>query len=147
MRLREAFTACSMALLLLLTFAAETTQAQTSATHNDPQHAFIENLRTSVVRTIGAQDNQVEAGIKGKILVVSRINSNLSEGTHGARNNEASAIASVVSKALADKLEYKYIIAIRVEYMTRNISQGHRKVIDTVEFRKNPDGTFQSHIT
>ena len=146
MRLREAFTACSMG-LLLLTFAAETMQAQTSATHNDQQRAFIENLRTSVVRTIGAQENQVEAGIKGKILVVSRINSNLNEATHGARNNEASAIASVVSKALADKPEYNYIIAIRVEYMARNTPQGRGKAIDTVEFRKNPDGAFQTHIT
>jgi hypothetical protein len=123
MRLREAFAACSMGLLLLLMFAAETTQAQTSPTQVDQQRAFIENLRTSVVRTIGAQDSQVEAGIKGRVLVISRINSNLKETTHGARNNEASAIAPVVSKVLADKPEYKYIIAIRVEYMTRNISK------------------------
>ena len=35
----------------------------------------------------------------GNILIITRVNSNMNNATHGGRDNEATAISSVVSKA------------------------------------------------
>lgn len=57
--------------------------------------------------------------IAGNVFVVERINSSLNEAGHGARDAEASRIAPVVAKAIADKPEFKKIHTIRVLYATR----------------------------
>jgi hypothetical protein len=141
MTFRALLTAYAM-VLALTPLAAGKTAAQASQ-----QNTFFETLERSIVQTTGAQENTVETMIKGNILIVSRVNSNMNEATHAGRNNEASAIASVVSKAIADKPEYKNIHTISVQYVSRDSSGSGRKVVDVVDFRKGPSGTFQLHTT
>ena len=68
----------------------------------------------------------------------------MNQPTEG-RNNEATAIASLVSKTIADKSEFKNIITIRVQYLSR--AGTSTKLIDAVEFRKDANGVFQAHMT
>lgn len=141
MALREVLTAWSM-VLALMPIAMGHAAAQAL-----PPNTFLESLRTSIVQAIGAQDNSVETAIKGNILTVSRVNSTLNEATHGARNSEATAIGTVVAKALADKPEYKHIHTLRIQYVRQASPGARRKTLDTVDFRKDPSGTFQMHMT
>ena len=141
---KHSLTARLMVSLWLIAISNAAVDAQTNPSQ---QNAFLESILASVVQTIGAQDNTVEVLIAGNIFAVSRVNSNMNGSSHGARNNEASAIASVVSKAIADKSEMKNIITIRVQYLTRSQAAAGTSVIDTVEFRKDPNGVFQLHMT
>ena len=122
--------------------------AQTPPSGGDLRRAAVlENIKKSVIQTVGAQEQTVEVTTSGNIVTVARVNSNLNNSTHGGRNNEAAAIAPVVFKAIADIPEFKTIHTIRVQYLVRRKLGEKRKVLDTVEFRKDSNGKFQFHET
>jgi hypothetical protein len=100
-----------------------------------------------VIRAIGAQENTVEIDTSPKIFTVKRVNSNMNISTHEGRNSEAKEIASNVAAGLLDQLEFKEIIAIRVEYLARSAAADESKTVDSIEFRKGPDGVFDFHQT
>ena len=56
-------------------------------------------------------------------------------------------IAPVVSKAIADRPEFKNIHTIRMLYLIRSKPNDPAKVIDTVDFRNDPSGAFVFHTT
>lgn len=109
--------------------------------------ASLQSIRATVTQTIGAEDATVEVSITGNVLSVARVNSSLNQTNHGDRDNEASRIAPIVSKAIADKPEFKNIHTIRVLYLVRSKPDGAAKAIDTVDFRKDPTGAFLFHTT
>lgn len=139
MTFRSVLTACSIVLALAAAVKAVAQAPQ--------QNGFLEDIRGSIVRTVELPNNSVEVAIRGNVLVVLRVNSELNRVSHSARNSDASAIGAVVSKAIADKSEYKNIHTIRVQYINRTTTGGHSKVIDTVDFRKSPTGNFPLHAT
>jgi hypothetical protein len=126
------------ALALILSTVA---LAQTST----PQ--LFEEARAKIVRTIGAAPSAVEIGQTGSVITVLRINSGLNKGTHAGRDNEASTIAPIIADAVTGKPEFKDLTTIRVQYVTRSAPGGTSKIIDTVDFRKTPGGTFEFHRT
>jgi hypothetical protein len=117
---------------------------------DDPYHHVqqfvLADVRATVVRAIGAQDQTVEIAVTDKALVVLRVNSNMNGSTHAGRDNEATAIASVISKVIAGKPEFTNFVVLRVEYVTRSAA-GDSAVIDSVEFREDPKGAFRFHPT
>lgn len=106
-----------------------------------------EEIRLAVVKTIGAGDQTVEIAVEDHVFKVLRVNGNMTKSNHQGINNEAKSIASVVSKNITDKAEYADILAIRIEYVKRSGTQGKNKVIDSVNFRKDPKGAFILHTT
>ncbi len=107
----------------------------------------LQNIRTSIIQAIGPQDATVELKLAGGILTVSRINSTLNQANHAARDGEASRIASLVAGTIVDKPEFNKIHTIRVRYVGRIKTGGHEKIIDTVDFRRDPSGVFHFHTT
>ena len=107
----------------------------------------LQSVRTSIVQAIGAPDAAVEVKIMGNIFVVSRVNTDLNQANHSARDSEASRIATVAAKTIADKPEFKNIHTIRVLYVASLKSGRYKKIIDTVDFRKDPSGLFHFHTT
>ena len=83
----------------------------------------------------------------GNLLIILRVNSNMNESTHAARDNEATAIASVVSKAISGKPKFSDVHTIRVQYAIRSVPGRDSSVVDAVDFRKDPQGVFQFHRT
>ena len=108
---------------------------------------LFEQARAKIVRTIGATPSAVEIGQTGSVITVLRINSGLNKGTHAGRDNEASTIAPIIADAVTGKPEFKDLTTIRVQYVIRSAPGGTSKVIDTVDFRKTPGGTFEFHRT
>ena len=146
---RRCLLAASVIVLLSLMIIPEgTVQAQTHSSSDAQQRdAALESVRAFIIQTIGAQDDTIEVSITGNILTVSRINSSMNQTNHGVRNNEASTIAPIVSKVIAGKTKFKNIHTIRVQYGIRSELGAKEKIIDTVDFRKDPSGTFQPHTT
>ena len=137
---------CIGALLAMLFSVAHTTEtlhAQGPTTAD----AALAGMRASIVRAIGAQDQTVEITMANNILTVLRINSNMNQATHGARDNEATAIVSVVSKAISGKSEFSNLHTIRIRYASRSSPGANSSVVDTVDFRKDSQGAFEFHRT
>jgi hypothetical protein len=137
----------SITALLLLTSSNSLLHAQVSQTQSTQQSAVLADIQKSVIRTIGAQENTTEVAVMGNILIITRVNSNMNNATHGGRDNEATAIAGVVSKAIVGKPEFNSIISLRVQYLAREAGDKTGNVIDTIEFRADPSGKFQFHKT
>ena len=137
---RTCSLAAAIALLSLALILPMPTEAQT-------RDASLQSIRAAVTQTIGAEDASVEVSIIGNVLTVARVNSSLNQTSHSNRDSEASRIAPIVSKAIADKLEFKTIHTIRVVYLVRSKLGGAAKAIDTVDFRKDPSGVFLFHTT
>ena len=69
----------------------------------------------------------------------------MNQSTHAGRDNEATAIAAVVSNAISGKPEFSKLVAIWVRYIIRPRPGGPSKNIDSVEFREDPNGVFRFH--
>jgi hypothetical protein len=122
--------------------------AQAQPSDKNAQHkAILNDARSLIIRTIGAENNSVDIVTTEKAITVERINSNMNGSSHGARNNEATVIGPIVSQAIAEKPDFKAVIVIRVQYVSRTSSASKQRVLDTIEFRKDASGNFQFHQT
>jgi len=134
-------------LLIGLLLIAGPTAASAEATNSPGRADKLGNIQVAVNKAIGAQAKTVEVTTSGDVLLVARLNSNMNASTHEGRNNEAKAIASIVASSIGDKPEYRTVSTIRVDYVIRATAPSKGKVVDSVEFRKGPDGVFNFHQT
>jgi hypothetical protein len=118
-------------------------QAQPAAKRSD----VLGNIQAAIVTTVGAEGQSVKVTSGGTVLIVARVNSNMNDATHEGRNNEAKAIAALVAKGIGSELQFRKIMSIRVDYLARSGPTMKSKTIDSVEFRKDPDGAFGLHQT
>ncbi len=132
------------AIMLLSAIACGAVKAQTHALADAQQ---LENIRTAVIKVIGTRGDRVEVLVSGNILAIARVNSAMNQTGHAARDSEASRIAAAVAKTIAGNPEFENIHTIRVRYVNRARSGTHGRVIDTVDFRKDPSGAFVFHAT
>ena len=104
-------------------------------------------IEASIVKAIGAEAKTVKITSSGSVLLVARVDSNMNGSTHEGRNNEAKVIASLVAKELGSDPKFGNVSTIRVEYSARSTPGKKSKIVDSVEFRKGPDGIFDFHQT
>ena len=129
--------------LLVALAAAQAQPAPLAAKRAD----VLGGIQASIVTSIGAEGQSVKVTSGGTVLIVARVNSNMNTATHEGRNNEAKAIAALVAKGIGSELQFGKITAIRVDYLARSTPTMKSKTIDSVEFRKDPDGAFGLHQT
>ena len=137
-------TAAAGLLALMSLFAVATSGAQTAQA---PRSAFLDRMQSSVTKSIGAQDKTVEITLTDSVLTVLRVNTNQNASSHEGRNNEATSIAGVASKALGTDAASAGVHTIRVQYLTRDSAHPEGNVIDTVDFRKNAKAVFEIHTS
>jgi hypothetical protein len=139
---RKETAACLLALISLVVVG--TAIAQTAPT---PRSAVLDGMQSAVIKSISAQDKTVEIVMTDAVLTVLRVNSNQNALSHAGRNNEATAIAVIASKAMNEDATAAGVHTIRVQYLTRDSAHPEGTVIDTIEFRKNAKGAFEIHVT
>jgi hypothetical protein len=122
-------------------------RAQTPPSPDIQRSEALTDIQKLIIRSIGAQENTVEVTVSSNVVTVARVNSNMNDTTHSARDNEATAIAAVVTKAMTGRSEFKNIISLRVQYLIRSGVTENGTIIDTIEFREDPKGQFQFHKT
>jgi hypothetical protein len=109
------------------------------------QSQSLNAVKTEVLAATGYDDNMVELTATKVQFVVTIVNSKLNGGTAMERENEANRIASTIAHSIADEPEFKGIQAIHVDYVKRE--GAHMDTLDSMDFRKDPDGNFRHHIT
>jgi len=141
------FFLVSVAMTLLLSQTGAPLHAQGPLPQDMQRSPVLSDIRTSIIRAIGAQEATVEVTIKGNVLTVWRPNSNMNQSTHAGRDNEATAIATVVSNAIAGKPNFNRLVTVWVRYVVRSRPSGPSKNVDSIEFREDPNGVFRFHQT
>ncbi len=107
----------------------------------------LQSIRTAIIQATGVPDASLDLKVKGNVFLVSRINSTMNQTNHSARDGEASRIATVVAKSIADSAGYKNIHTIRVTYVATLKPGNPEKVVDIIEFRRDATGVFHFHAT
>jgi hypothetical protein len=138
-------TILAYSLLSALLLVAHTTVAPAQTAPSAARTDTLGNIRVAVNKAIGAQAKTVEVTTSGNVMVVARPNSNMNASTHEGRNNEAKQIASIVAGSIGDSSRFRTVSTIRVDYTIRATAFSTGKVVDSVEFRKGPDGVFDFH--
>jgi hypothetical protein len=134
------FSSMIVALLCLMGSSKTTVTAQTV-------DSSLQSIRTAIIQATGVEDATLDMKIKGRIFVVSRTNSTMNQTNHSTRDNEASSIATVVGKSVAENAAYRNIHTIRVLYVATLKPGGSEKIIDTIDFRRDQSGVYHFHAT
>jgi len=129
-----------------LFIAEPAAQAQPAVSTAKPADT-LGTIQTTVVKTIGADAKTVHVTSNGSVLIVARINSPMNDTTHEGRNNEAKVIAAIAAKEIGSEPKFAKVSTIRVEYSVHAAPATKSKIVDSVEFRKGPDGVFDFHQT
>jgi hypothetical protein len=136
------------AALVLCTSIAEKGEAQPLRSQLYAQQlADLPAIKDAIVKAIAAEAATVELHVTANVLRVMLVNGKMNDAPAAGRENEASAIRSIVSQAIARKPDFKRIAAIRVEYLVRSHQNAKPKVVDLIEFRKDASGSFRHHVT
>lgn len=136
----------ALATLLISTQLPHSAHAQ-AAVPQPPSEASVEAVKAAVLGATGYRASAVEVATGKAQLVVTVVNSKLNQRRAFDREHEARRIVLAVSKAIADKPEFAGIQALHVDYVKRDADGGHSRTIDAIDFRKDPQGRFQHHIT
>lgn len=102
-------------------------------------------IEKSIAQAIGAEATSVKVTVGSSIVLVFRINSNMNNSTHEGRNNESKVIGLLVAKEIAGIPTFRSTTTIRVDYLVRSSTKAKDEIVDSVEFRKGPDGVFDFH--
>ena len=82
------------------------------------------------------------------VIVVTLVNSGLVLGSNADRENEARSIASAIDSVSPNRAGVsRGISALHIDYMKREPDGSHSGMIDKFDFRKDPAGSFQHHIS
>jgi hypothetical protein len=81
------------------------------------------------------------------VIVVTLVNSNQALGSNADRENGARSIASAIARVSANSKEFEGILVLHIDDMIREPDGSHSQMIDKFDFRKDPAGSFQYHIS
>jgi hypothetical protein len=113
----------------------------------DELRAALPEVKKAILAATGYETGSVEVSATSLDIVVTLVNSNLTAGPNTGRENEARSIASAIASAIAGRQELKGILALHIDYTTREPDGSHSRTIDKIDFRKDPGGVFQHHIS
>jgi hypothetical protein len=102
----------------------------------------LNEVKQAILNAIGYEP----AAAKGQ-FIVTLVNSNLTSGLAPRRESEARRIAEGIAGVIAEMPEYQGIQAIHIGYVSRKPDGSASRIIDGTDFRKDPQGKFQEHIT
>jgi hypothetical protein len=129
------------ALLALLALAV----AGVSAADPRDMAASLPELKMVVMKATGYDSASIELTAGTYMLTVTVINSRLANSP--SRDIEAHKIAEALTRVMASKAEFKNIQALHVDYVAGGADRDDWRVIDGIDFWKDPQGTFKLHTT
>jgi len=103
------------------------------------------DLQTAVANGTGYTGENIAVSSGDHQVTVKVINAALNEGTRSARQTEAKRIAAVVEHEIAARPELADAMVIHLDFVKRS---GKDSIsVQSVDFRKAPNGKFELHIT
>jgi hypothetical protein len=113
----------------------------------DELRAALPEIKKAILAATGYETGSVEVSATSLDIVVTLLNSHLAAGPNTGRENEARSIATAIASAIESRQEFNGILALHIDYTTREPDGSHSRTIDKIDFRKDPGGVFQHHIS
>jgi hypothetical protein len=107
--------------------------------------ASLDQIKQAVFAVVGEDCRGID--VQGTKVKITLILVNCAERSSHARDVEAGRIADAVTKAVSGKSDFQAVVALHVDYVVREENGKHQRRIDGLDFFKNPQGKFQSHMT
>ena len=104
------------------------------------------DIHRRVAVTTGYDPSTILVAVPVAQVIVKISNSKLLQSGHAARDREAEAISAAVVQVIESAGPAKSIQAIHIDYI-RPTDSSKPEVIDSIDFRKNPDGKFLKDVT
>lgn len=126
-----------------LTWAKEETLQQDQVTQE--KSTSLAEIKKTVMTATGYDSVSLDLTGNNNQLTVTLVNSQ--KATLSAREEDALKIVSTITAAIASKPEFKALQTLHINYMTRTSIQTKARLIDAIDFIKNPQGNFIHHKT
>ncbi|MDG4875337.1 hypothetical protein P9273_09535 [Mesorhizobium sp. WSM4935] len=106
-------------------------------------------IEQSITSATGYDTNAVEVASNEFQIVVAIVNSDLNGPliTHRDREAEAAKIVEAIVAVLKGNPAYEKLLAIHIDYVSREPQANHSHVVDAVDYRRNLNGSFDLHRT
>lgn len=114
---------------------------------SERQPATLPAVRGAVLKATGYPDPAVTLVLKDNQFWVTAENSPPNDGTARQRGAQAARIASAIATQVKGDPELAGILGIHIDYAARSKDGSHTYVLDSIDFRKGPDGNFAHHTT
>ena len=103
--------------------------------------------QSAILKTTGYADAAVTLALRANQFWVTVENSPLNDGTARQREAQAASIAAAIADKLKGDTAFAGILGIHIDYAARSGDAPHSDILDSIDFRKGPDGSFPHHIT
>jgi hypothetical protein len=114
---------------------------------SERQPATLPAGKGAVLKAIGYSDPVVMLVLKDNQFWVTVENSPLNDGTARQREAQAARIATAIATQVKGDPELAGILGIHIDYVARSKDSSHTDILDSIDFRKGPDGNFAHHTT
>ena len=125
------------------TSAIGLTQSQAAPAVSDVE------IRQSIISATGHAGNAIEVATNAIQVAVAVVNSDLNGPliTHRDREADAAKIVEAIIAVLKGSPAYDKLLAIHIDYVSREPQADHSHVVDGVDYRRNLSGSFDVHKT
>ena len=130
-----------------LLMAEARTSPLLAQTAPERQQASLAGIKQAIVADTGYDAGAIELTASSIQFVVIVINSKLTGASGKQREAEAGRIVAAITRAIAGNADFRTVQAIHVDYVSRKQGSTHSRTVDGIDFRKNPQGSFEHHIT
>jgi hypothetical protein len=106
-------------------------------------------IKQSITSATGHGTNAIEVASNEFQIVVAIVNSDLNGPliTHRDREANAAKIVEATVAVLQGNPAYEKLLAIHIDYVSREPQANHSHVVDGVDYRRNLNGSFDLHKT
>jgi hypothetical protein len=132
---------------IVLVFVALSGASYSQLLSAERQNASLNEVKNTILAVTGYDPAAVELTATHVQFAVTLVNSKLVAGPASGRESEASRITTAIADVIAEMPEFEGIQAIHIDYVSRKPDGSASRIIDGIDFRKDPQGNFQHHIS
>lgn len=114
---------------------------------SERQASALPTIKAAVLKSTGYSDAAVTLAVRANQFWVTIENSALNHGTARQREAQAAKIADTIAAKVKGDAAFGGIVGIHIDYTARRTKGSHSDIVDSIDFRKGPDGTFAHHTT
>jgi len=127
-------------LAVVLVFVALSEASYTQSLSTERQNASLNEVKNAIFAATGYDPAAVELTATHVQSAVTLVNSKLVAGPASGRESEASRITTAIAGVIAEMPDFEGIQAIHIDYVSRKLDGSASRIIDGIDFRKDPQG-------
>src|SRR5579859_4852968 len=104
-------------------------------------------IKSEILKSTGYAAASVTVALRDNQFWVTIENSRLNDSTARQREAQATRIADTIANKLKGDTTFAGILGIHIDYVARAKDGSHSDILDSIDFRKGPDGSFTHHTT